>query len=222
MSLEEEFFDVLYLGIFLILSSAFDVRFYRLSNARESVLEEAASAVDHFHALLHFFSLRFIVQLGGDLVAHSYVVDRMLCEFAACAVTFAKGIDESEGNGGVNREGEDVIPFSEFKERLEGILLESHPDSFPYYSRCLELGHKRFLWTGPQIKIISRTDVAASIIPLISKGELLDLPSHQIYSIDVDSSPTTPSNTTSQLGKRSDRGDGAYPADGHPPKRLRP
>jgi hypothetical protein len=75
MSLEEEFFDVLYLGIFLILSSAFDVRFYRLSNAQESVLEEAASAVDHLHALLHFFSLRFIVQLGGDLVAHSYVVD---------------------------------------------------------------------------------------------------------------------------------------------------
>ena len=98
MSTEEGFLDVLYLGIFVILSSAFDSRFYASSKPPPVILDEIKCATSHFRALFHFFSSRFIILLEDELFAPSYVFDRMLGEFAAAAVVFSKGVQKARGD----------------------------------------------------------------------------------------------------------------------------
>ena len=201
-----EFLDVLYLGVFVILSTAYDDRSYHGRTPSNHLLEEAAFAVRHFHSLLHTFSRRFIVVLEGDAVSVLYVVDRMLGEFAAASMVLARGIDEGQGDDGVD-DAEDRITSLALAEQIESILQKSHREVFPYYSRCLDRGHKDFLWTGPNIKILPRSDPPSSAIPLMTGGENVDLPSHQIYTEDVDVNPPDLSGTVTHAGKRRDRVD---------------
>lgn len=191
-----------------MLSPAFDSRFYR--TPRPPVLgEEAAHAVRHFFCLLDIFSQRFIIFLDGVPVAHSYVVDRMLAEYAAAAVVFSKAIHEvqDKGQGDDDNEDDDRITSSMFTIRIERILERCYAEIFPYYSRCFDQGHKHFLWTGPEVQILLRTDALHSTIPLTTTGELLDLPSHKIY---IDSVDTTP---VPVVGKRHDRGESSDMAE---------
>ena len=97
-------FDIVYLGIFIILSPAFNSRFFN-TKCQPILAEELAYAVSKFHSLLHVFSKQFIIILEGELIVQSYVVDQLLGEFAAAAVTFAMAIsgsindDENLGGG---------------------------------------------------------------------------------------------------------------------------
>lgn len=149
-------------------------------------------------------------------MATSYIVDRMLAEFAAAAMVLAADvlynpIDEDSSNG----EGEGGIPFSTFKARIEDILQRSYPHVLPYFSRCLDSHHKDFLWTGPQVQIVPRSEDFISVIPVTTMGELRDFPGHQIYSLDADltvPAPITP------VGKRQHRED---IVDGQPKKQKR-
>lgn len=210
MSSEEGFFDILYLGIFVILSPAFDSRFY-VTEPPSTLVEEVAYAVRHFHSLLHVFSLRFLVILDGTAVSLSYIVDRMLAEFAAAAVVFAKAVQEGIDDGDVR----DGISSSMVAERIEGILQASHPNISHYYSRCLDRSHGHFIWTGPQVQILPRSEEFISIISLTTRGELLDLPGYEIYITDLD--PTPPI----AVGKRHVRKDSMDFADHQPKKRQR-
>ena len=90
MSSPTGFFDILYLGVFIIFSAAFDSRFYSTTKPPPTLVEELA--YDQFHSLLHILSQHFIVVLEREPVAHSYVVDRMLGEFAAAVVVSAKAL----------------------------------------------------------------------------------------------------------------------------------
>lgn len=213
MSSEEGFFDILYLGIFVNLSPAFDPRFYLDEKPSPSVINEVVHAARQFQSILQVFSLRFFIILDGEAVSHVYVVERMLAEFAAAAVVFAKGIQESTGN----KEGDGSI-FSMFPQQIEAIVQGSHPDAFPYYSRCLNRRHKHFMWTGPKVQILRRSEEIVSAIPLLTRGEHLDLPSHSIYSIDLDAEDPTAAD---QVGKRHGRGDSSDFAEEHPKKRQR-
>ena len=188
LSSNVEFFDVLYLSIFIILSPAFDTCFYYGEEPPTPHLEETAKAVCHFHSLLHVFSQRFFIVLEGEVMSHFYVVDRMLGEFAAASVRLAMATEELHGIE-EEVEDDDRISSSTFREHVEDILLEHHPDVVPYYSRCLDWGHKDFLWNGPNVQILPCSDDFASIIALTATGELLDLPSHQIYTEDLDPIP---------------------------------
>ena len=220
MSSEVEFFDILYLGVFIILSAAYDDRCYNGLKIPTHLFKEASFAESHFHSLLHIFSQRFIVVLEGEAVSVSYVVDRMLGEFAAASVVLAKGISESVGHRGGD-EDEDGMRRCGLAAHIESILLPSHPEAFPYYLRCLESGHKDFLWTGPDVQILPRSEAIAPLIPLITRGELLDLPSHPIYIEDVDASlPILPPDAT-QVGKRRCREDGLDPEEDRGTKRSR-
>jgi hypothetical protein len=210
MSSEEEFFDILYLGIFVILSPAFDSRFYLSIKPPTTLIDEIACAVHHFHSLLHVFSLRFLIILDGEAVSHFYVVDRMLAEFAAAAVVFAKATQEGIDDGEVG----DGISSSMFAEHIEGILQASHPSISHYYSRCLDRSHKHFIWTGPQVQILPRSEEFISIISLTTRGELLDLPAYGIYA-DLD--PTPPI----AVGKRHVRGESMDLGEDKPKKRQR-
>ena len=169
--------DIIYLGIFAILSPSFDDRFYR--KTPPNLLEEFANAVLHFHSLLHVFSQRFIILLEGELISHSYIVNRMLGEFAAAAVVFAKAAHGFLGKDDNGREY--GVSTSDFVEAVEGILQESYPKVFPYYSWCLDRGHKHFIWTGPELQIFPQSEDFNSMAPLTETGELLDIPRHQIY-----------------------------------------
>lgn len=208
MSSVVEFFDIIFLGIFVILSPAFDGRFY--DKPPPTLLKESANAASHFRSLLDIFSQRFIVLLDGEPVDHSYIVHRMLAEFAAAAVVFSKAIHlarDGEGNNG--------ITFFRFTREVEGILEASYPTVFPYYSSCFNNGHKDFIWTGPAVDILHRTNSLNSLISPTSNGELLDLPSHKIY-------PTPLATTTTSLaGKRQDRGDSLEIEENQPRKRKR-
>jgi hypothetical protein len=189
-SSEVEFFDLLYLGVFVVLSTAYDDRFYNGQKPPPCLLKEAAFAIGHFHSLLHRFSQRFIIVLDGQAVSISYVVDRMIGEFAAASVVLAKGIYGSDGNDS-DDEVEEGIPRSALAEQIESILQKSHPEVFPYYSRCLDCRHKDFLWTGPVVHILPRSVAVASTITLMTEGEILDLPSHSIYTEDLDANLQT-------------------------------
>jgi hypothetical protein len=216
LSSDEGFFNVLYLGIFVILSPAFDPRFYHGLKPPHSEAKEWRCAVDHFQSLLHIFSARFFIVLGGEVVSHSYLVDRLLGEFAAASVVLAKAIHKSVENQS-NDEIEESTPSSSFKEHLEVILQESRPHVFLYYSRCLDRGHKDFTWTGPNVQILPRSESFSSIILLTAKGEMLDLPSHRIYTEDLD----PPNLQIGQIGKRGTEMDGRNLEDERAKKRLR-
>lgn len=144
-------------------------------------------------------------------MALSYIVDRMLAEFAAASMLLAKGscwFPGDEGNGvGIVPDG---IEFSVFAGIIEDILQLSYPRVFPYYRRCLDSGHKHFTWKGPLLQIVPRSDEMASLIPLTTRGELLDLPSHSIYTVDPE---VTAPATIRPIGKRSDREDEAAHVD---------
>jgi hypothetical protein len=208
---------MLYLGIFVILSQAFDLRFYPGRATLPALLDEMDHAIDNFQSLLHIFSARFIILLEGQPLAHSYIFDRLLAEFAAAAVTFAKAMDQP------NDECFDNEFIHHFAETVEGILHECHPGVFPYYLRCLNRHHKDFLWTGPKVEIIPRSDGVDSIIPSTTMGELLDSPIHSIYVEDIDPQPTSPlpSKDVDQVGQRRGRRDSMEVEDDHPKKRRR-
>ena len=116
--------------------------------------------------------------LEGEPVAHSYVVNRMLVEFAATTVVFARANeklqyevdcdDDSEngkdgddiggdGNGG-NKDGNntdnDGITNGEIEMQVVALLQGSHKKLFPYYRHSVDQHHKHFLWTGPELQIV--------------------------------------------------------------------
>ena len=66
------------------------------------------------------------------MVSHSYVVDRMMGEFAAASVALAKGIDEEVGIEDL--EAENRATSAAIRERIEDILLSSYPEVIPYYT----------------------------------------------------------------------------------------
>jgi hypothetical protein len=214
-----EFFDFLYLGIFIILSPAFDNRFY--GNPSANLVAEVANARQHFYHLFHVFSMRFIVDLEGEVVALSYVVDRMLAEFAAAAVKFSRAIEESYNEEGDGEDGDgDGITSSLFTASIEGILKDAHSEIFPFYSRCVVRGHKHFIWTGPKLRIHPVSQDILAILPLITLGERLDLFSCPIYGKNSDLEPPPSPDVLPVVGKRHDQ-DSPSPSDKMTRKRKR-
>lgn len=116
-----------------------------------------------------------MIVVEGKPVVDSYVVERMLAEFAAAVVVFAQSL------WGSFDEAEDGISFSSIRAHIEGILQDSYAEALPYFLQCLERGHKSFIWTGPPLEIHPRSDSLGTIMPLLTVGALLDLPSHPIY-----------------------------------------
>lgn len=211
LSSEVDFFDVLHLGIFVILSPAFDARFYD-KKTPPNLVDERAYAVKHFHSILDVFNQRFGILLEYDLVDHLYVFNRMLGEFAAAAVVFAKPVLESQDDR------VDGVTYLIFRRRVEGILRVAHPEVFPYYSRCLEGHHKHFNWTGPKVQIFPRSDASETMFPTNLIGALKDLPSHEIYD---STPPQTPPAPTLPPVKRRDRGNTVDGADVDQTKKQR-
>lgn len=187
LSCEEQFLDVIHLGIFVILSPAFDRRFY--SKPPPSLVAEVACAVRSFEALMHVFSLRFVILLKGTPVAPAYVVNRILAEFAAAAVVLARGVDRPLGEG--NEAGGVKITFAQFVSHIEAILEDSIPDVMAFF-RNRAVCQKHFLWTGPDLQIVPRRKDVIDLIECTGTGELLDWPGCPIYQQEIDDTSSTP------------------------------
>ena len=110
----EGFFDILHLEVFIILSTAFDNRFYESGKCPPTLIDEVAYARRHFYSILHQVFQRFHILLDGVGVSVMYVVERMLAEFAAASVVLAKNLPGDQVG--------DNIDFSTFIEHIKGIL----------------------------------------------------------------------------------------------------
>jgi hypothetical protein len=218
-----EFFDFLYLGIFVILSPAFDNRFYSSVNPPANVVAEITYAKQNLYHLFHIFSMRFIIVLEGEVVALSYVVNRLLAEFAAAAVNFSRAIDKSNGDeGDWEDKNEDAISTSSLTKIIEEILKESYSQIIPYYTSCLVHLHKHFTWTGPKLEILPRLQDFSTVIPLLSLGEMLELPGHQIYSTNLDPEPSLPPTIQPLVSEGPDQAEPSFPPDVQPLTGKRP
>lgn len=195
--------DIVYLGVFVILSRAFNPQFYDPMGTPQALDDEIASAESHFVSLIHYFSDRFVTIL--DLVAVDcwYVVKRMLAEFGAAVVVFSQAIMAEFCRGdmgmdvddGVENEGKgaDGIPLSEVKVKVDDIIAQAYPEVMDYYLHCVATGHKSFVWTGPPLTVLPRSEGCNSILPLLtSEGEKLDHPMHPIFVPDATLPPPPP------------------------------
>ena len=200
MSSEVEFFDILYLGTFVTLSRAFDCRFYGGKKLPPTLISETSHALCHFDGLLLTFASRYIILLEGQPVRLSYVVDRLLAEFAAASVVFARSVGDLCSHGTIGT-GVDVKP-AVFAENVEGALRESCPNVFYYYSRCLERSHSHFLWTGPIPQIVPRSTQSLAVISLGTFGEVLDYPGQSIYPVELEPAPSSSPVVAGQSEKR--------------------
>lgn len=145
------------------------------------------------------------------MVAVSYVADRMLAEFAAASVVFARAAEFS-----FDEEGK--VTFPKFLASIEGILQDSCPDVFPYFQNRAEAHHKDFLWSGPDVQILPRTKAVLSAIQVTATGELLDLPICPIYLVDLDEESSA---LPSPVAKRHHPAGGLDASDEQPNKRRR-
>jgi hypothetical protein len=193
------FLDIVYLGIFVILSPAFDRRFY--SKPSPSLVNEVAYAIRSFQSLIHVFSARFVIVLGGTPVAASYVVDRILADFAAAAAVLARGVHRPLGEG--NDTGGVTITFPGFLKKIQSILEDFSPDIMPYFSSHA-VAHKDFLWTGPDLQIVPRTKDTIAIIELTGPGELLDWPGCPIYQEELGASSPAPAPASHKRDRSQD------------------
>jgi hypothetical protein len=177
LSSEEGFLDIIYLGIFVVLSPAFDRRFY--SKPPAALVNEQAYAMRRFYSLIHVFSIRYVTCLAGTAVAASYVVNRILAEFAAAAVVFGRRVDRPLGEG--NDVSSVKITFPRFLQKIEGILEDFSPDVMAFFHKRVECHHHNFLWSGSTIQILPRTEDVTSILHVTGPRELLDLAAYPIY-----------------------------------------
>ena len=134
------------------------------------------------------------------MVSHSYVVDQMMGKFAAALVVLARGIEEEVRIEEL--EAKNRATSAAVRESIEVILLQSHPEVIPYYSYSLDRGHKDFLWTGPNLLILPHSDDFTSIFSLTTKSKIIDLPSYQIYTKDLDPIPPIPKDNIIAIRKR--------------------
>jgi len=182
LSSEEDFLDIIYLGIFVILSPAFDRRFY--FKPSPNLVNELTYAIQNFQSLFHVFSLRFMIFVGGQAVAASYIQHRMLAEFAAAAVVLARSFQGPFGEG--DKDGERGISLNRFQRMVEGIILDSCVDLMPFFASRTDNDHNDFLWSGPTITIIPRSKDVISVLKIAGTGELLDIPGCTIYETAID------------------------------------
>ena len=152
MSSPVEFFDVVYLGIFVILSRALNPQFYHPAETPQALDNEVASAELHFVSLILYFRTQYFTVLDRVLINPWYIIKRMLAEFAAATVTFSLAIEKCRGEGmdidvdGLEgEEGEEgEIPISKVKAKIDGTIAESYPEVFHYYLTCVEAHHPHF------------------------------------------------------------------------------
>ena len=100
----------------------------------------------------------------------------MLGEFAAALMALANAISDSLDDGDDN-----ACWYSLVGIRIFFIINSSYPSFLPYYHQCWDRHHKDFIWTSPKLQVVPYSQSLHAIIPLLTIGELLELPGEPIY-----------------------------------------
>ena len=127
-------------------------------------------------------------------MAVTYIVDRMLAEFAAAAVVYARSIqgflcedyDEETNMDGTG------IDINMLEDQIGKILQNFCPDVISYFQRRRDASYPYFQWSGPDPIIFPRSKDIVAIIQLTTPGELLDFPHCPIYSTSLSDIPSGP------------------------------
>jgi hypothetical protein len=82
---------------------------------------------------------------------------------------------------------------------MQAIVENYSPDISEFLSHRTKSEHKDFLWSGPELQVLPRTEDLCSFINVVEQGERLDLPSCPIYVESVDDGSPGP---TAPGGKR--------------------
>jgi hypothetical protein len=175
--------------VFIILSPAFDSRFYQ-TTPPSNLRREIGNAIGHFSKIIHAFSQKFTILVDGEVIVPWYIVNRMLGEFAAAAVFLSQSIADGDNLTDESR-------LFSVQEAIECILKDHRPEIMAYYSHCIEQRHQSFLWTGPQVDILPSSSSLLAVLSESTSGTLLDLPGHSIYK------PLSP-DVPPLVGKRRD------------------
>jgi hypothetical protein len=137
-----------------------------------------------------------------------YIFKQMLAEFAATAVVLPEAIAEfREGDmdvdidGFENKENEADVVLSKVKVKVDDIISQSYSEVMDYYLYGVVTGHKHFVWTGPPLTILPRSEACNSILQLLtSEGKKLDHPMQPIFTMpDVIPPPPPPATSNPSL-----------------------
>ena len=128
----------------------------------------------------------------------------MLMEFVAAIVVFVQALDEFQAgtmdmdvddSADEGEEADAILP-SKVKPRIDGIISQFYPELIGYYWHCVVSSHKHFIWTGPPVAIMPRSEAWASVFGVLtSESKWLDLPTCFIFNLDATAlTSTTVSN----------------------------
>jgi hypothetical protein len=167
----------------------------------QALEDEITSAESHFLLVIHYFSNHHIAILDLVTVDCWYIVKQMLAEFAAATVVLSEAIAEFRGGDmdvdidGLENKGNEVdVVLSQVKVKVDDIISQSYPEVMDYYLYCVVTGHKHFVWTGPPLTILPRSEACNSILQLLtSEGKKLDHPMQPIFTMP-DMTPPSPSS----------------------------
>lgn len=132
-----------------------------------------------FRFVLKAFCEKHTLLLGDTWVHPLYLAKRLLVEFAA-ALTVYKSRQES------------MVPLTEkcdarsLNRALHAHLKADYPELVPLYLSLVKAKHGFFYWTGPRVRIGSRTRQFSRFLAGISSTELLQLDTFPLYPIDGD------------------------------------
>jgi hypothetical protein len=98
------------------------------------------------------------------------------CLVSLLLMALANAVSDSLDNGDNNS-----CHYSLVGIRIFVIINLSYPSIIPYYHECRDRVHKDFIWTGPDLQVVPHSQSLHAIIPLLTMGELLELPGKPIY-----------------------------------------
>lgn len=215
MSSQDGFFDVLFLGVFIILAPALDPRIFE-DDMPPNLLKEIALAESSFQSLLHLFTKRYFIMLDGEVISYKYIFHRLLAELAAATVTFAKQVynfamrEAAREPSTANDDDleEEKRKYSFLKDQISSIIKQSYPEVLDYYLMLCRTSHESFHWSDYTVWIFPRLKDVELLLSTISRGELVDLPGFPIYHSPTGTRPV-----------RRDRGSSTGEEDSRPKKR---
>jgi hypothetical protein len=143
----------------------------------QALEDKIASAESHFLLVIHYFSNHHIAVLDLVTVDCWYIVKQMLTEFAAATVVLSEAIAEFRGgdmdvdiDGLKNKGNEADVVSSKVKVKVDNIISQSYSEVMDYYLYCMVTGHKHFVWTGPPLTILPRSEVLTSWVTQLISG----------------------------------------------------
>lgn len=173
MSTQEGILDIIALGNLLEFSVALSQQHYAGLLGPEAIAEQNAARW-RYRVLMNWFGSKYATLIGDEWIHPSYLVNRLLVEFAAALVVYKRAM--------VNGAPEvKICDPSSFQDAIAAHLETDHPSLVPVWEELITQTEGLFYWSGPAIKIRERTAEFKLFLRLSPDGELSQLANRPIY-----------------------------------------